>query len=167
MMPRALLALALLAGCAAPGGPAVTPAGPVAAAANMPDRASLRRIGYRNCNGYAMELFAPARVTTASVAGQALYLRAYPYRGGGAIQTQLPGAATRVQQQAGSGWRDLPVVAAGSASAGGSVASVPLAQQFGQVAVQPGRYRLWLGSFSASRGGAVCSINPVWQFDIG
>ncbi|TRW98238.1 hypothetical protein FNJ84_05515 [Paracoccus sp. M683] len=170
MTPRAsLMALALLAGCAAPVvvQQAAPVTGPMVSAAAMPDRASLRRIGYRNCDGYAMELLAPRQVSVASVAGQALYLRAYPYRAGGAIQTRLPGVAARIQQQTGSGWRDLPVVAAGSGSTGGATASVSLAGQLGQVAPQPGHYRLWLGQFSASRGGATCSMSPVWQFDIG
>lgn len=172
-MKAALLALILLAGCAATGtAPAVAPgAQPVGAASAAADfaaaRPGLRRIGYRNCDGYAVELFAPARVGRATIEGQSLFLRAYAYRAGGAIRTRLPGAAARVQQRSGSGWRDLPLTVSGSGSIGGAFTSVPLVAQLGQGAsLPPGRYRLWLGQFSASRDGASCAISPVWQFDI-
>jgi hypothetical protein len=103
------------------------------------------------------------------VAQQSLFLNAYAYRGGGAIRLNLPGAAARLQQQTGSGWQEVPMVAAASgASVSGTVAAVPLSQQLGATAaLNPGHYRAWLGQFSASRaGGAACAITPVWQFDL-
>lgn len=179
----AALLLALLAGCgAAPqgGAPVASAAAPgdgaaqaQAASALSAQRAGLRRIGYRNCDGYAIELFAPARITAASASQQALFLRAYAYRAGGAIRLDLPGAAPRLQQQTGSGWQDLPRPAAlgGGAVTGGSsgaVASASLPRQLGVTdPLNPGHYRAWLGRFSASRaGGAACAMTPVWQFDI-
>ena len=176
----AALSLALLAGCAAvPQGGAPTNAVPgadtgQAQAALTSQRAGLRRIGYRNCDGYAIELFAPARITAASAPGQSLFLRAYAYRAGGPIRLNLPGAATRLQRQTAAGWQDLPRQSAlgGSAvtgSSSGAVASASLPLQLGFVEpMNPGHYRAWLGQFSASRagGGRACAMTPVWQFDI-
>ncbi|HRM73852.1 MAG TPA: hypothetical protein PLI13_03965 [Paracoccus sp. (in: a-proteobacteria)] len=171
----ALAAILLIAGCAAPTGqgpgattaPASASASPSAAdfAAARP---GLRRIGYRNCDGFAMELFAPARMTMASVPGQALFLRAYAYRGAGEIRTQLQSHPARLERQAGGQWQDLPVTAAAPGPvSGGNLAQVPLLQQLGQAGpLPPGHYRLWLGTFMASRGAATCSMAPVWQFDL-
>lgn len=175
----AALVLALLAGCAAvPQGGAPMPAAASpdtgqAQAALSAQRAGLRRIGYRNCDGYAIELFAPARIPAASAPQQSLFLRAYAYRAGGPIRLDVPGAAARLQRQTGSGWQDLPRPAAqgGSSVPGspaGAVASASLAGQLGFVEpLIPGHYRVWLGRFSASRaGGSACAMTPVWQFDI-
>ena len=171
----------MLAGCAAAPGAVVAPVATLPAAAGQgqaqsayaAQRAGLRRIGYRNCDGYAIELFAPARISASSAPGQSLFLRAYAYRAGGAIRLNLPGAAPRLQQQAATGWRDLPrpSALAGSSvsgSASGAIASASLPQQLGITApMTPGHYRAWLGQFSATRaGGASCAITPVWQFDI-
>lgn len=179
MSLRAGLAALALAGCAAaPGGPVAPVAGlsadqGQAQAAYAAARPGLRRIGYRNCDGYAIELFAPARVTAASAPQQSLFLRAYAYRAGGAIRLSLPGAAPRLQQQAGTGWRDLPrpSALAGSGvtgSATGALAPAALPSQLGFVEpMTPGHYRAWLGQFSASRaGGSACAMAPVWQFDM-
>ncbi|AUH63691.1 hypothetical protein [Paracoccus zhejiangensis] len=178
---RATFAALLLAGCAAAPGATVAPVGnvPIAAgqgqaqASYASQRAGLRRIGYRNCDGYAIELFAPARISAASASGQSLFLRAYAYRGGGPIRLSLPGAASRLQQQTASGWQELPrqSALAGSSVTGstsGAIASASLPQQLGFVEpMNPGHYRAWLGQFSATRaGGASCAITPVWQFDI-
>ena len=176
----ACLALAFLSGCGAAvtqmpaisaTSQAVTAQGSAAASAAdfRASRPGLRRIGYRNCDGYAIELFAPARLSAARANQQSLFLNAYAYRGGGAVRLTLPGAATRLQRQTAGGWQDLPLAAAtGGGSVGGPLAAVTLAQQLGQSApLQPGRYRAWLGQFSASRaGGATCAIAPLWQFDL-
>lgn len=187
MSLRAAFAVLLLAGCAGaatqgPGGPAMTGSATTPAASAVANsaagpfnatRSQLRRIGYRNCNGYAMELFAPARITSASLAQQSLFLNAYAYRAGGAIRLNLPGAASRLQAQTAGGWQDLPRAATlsgssltGSASA--AVASAALPAQLGVTApLNPGHYRAWLGQFSASRaGGAACAMTPVWHFDL-
>lgn len=175
----ALAAILLIAGCAAPTGqgPGATTASapasaPASVSATVADfaaaRPGLRRIGYRNCDGFAMELFAPARMTMASVPGQALFLRAYAYRGAGEIRTQLQSHPARLERQAGGQWQDLPVTAAAPGPvSGGNLAQVPLLQQLGQAGpLPPGHYRLWLGTFMASRGAATCSMAPVWQFDL-
>lgn len=141
-------------------------------------RSVLRRIGYRNCNGFDIQLFAPQRLT-ADMAGQALYLRAKAYRatGGGAVTLTLPGNAARLQRQSGTGWQNLPMNAAAGASrstasagqlAAGSVATVSVSRAVGQSGpLAAGRYRLWLGAFTASQvGGSACSMSPVWQFSV-
>lgn len=172
-----ILALALLSGCAAavvqaPPAPVspVTTQAPTASAADFNTaRPGLRRIGYRNCDGYAIELFAPARPSAANTGQQALYLNASAYRGGGAIRLTLPGVATRLQRQTGGGWQDLPMVAgSGAGTVGGPLAAVSLSGQLGQsIPLPAGHYRAWLGQFSASRaGGSACAITPVWQFDL-
>ncbi|AUH32266.1 hypothetical protein [Paracoccus tegillarcae] len=186
-----LMAVALLAGCAATGGqaPSASMSQPPASTSPVPDmasaqaqfgaqRAGLRRIGYRNCNGFDIQLYAPQRVT-ASGAGQALFLQARSYRAtGGNVTLNVPGTASRLQRQTGAGWQDLPMraSAAGRSSgvsaaqlATGAVMSVPLVPALGQAGALPaGHYRLWLGPFSAQQaGGGACTMSPVWQFDIG
>lgn len=192
-MRAAILGLVVLAGCAAPGGqgqaPVVAMSQPPAATSPVPDmagaqaqfaaqRAGLRRIGYRNCNGFDLQLYAPQQVTPTG-AGQSLFLRAQAYRaiGGGQFTLTVPGTAPRLQRQTSAGWQDLPMNASAASRslavpaaqlATGAVVSLPLAPALGQRApLTPGRYRLWLGQFAAQQsGGSACAMQPVWLFDI-
>lgn len=190
-MKFAGLSLLLLAGCAATGGQAPVAVGtqPPARTSPVPDqgvaqaqfqaqRSTLRRIGYRNCDGFDIQLYAPRQVQ-GNGAGQALFMQARAYRaiGGGAVTLGIPGTAPRLQRQTASGWQDLPMTASAAARsetasaaqlAAGSVVMAPLSPTLGQVApLAPGNYRLWLGPFSARQaGGSACSMSPVWQFSV-
>lgn len=175
----ALLTLMLLAGCAAempqqplPGSGTVTSTG-AAAAGLAAERRSLTHIGLRDCDGYRLDIYAPARLTAASQSQGNIYLRASAYRAGGGIRVALPAGAARLQRQTGAGWQDLPLQAAGGAasaslSASGGVAATGIAQQLGQSSPLPaGQYRLWSGRFSGQRAGAAsCSLSPLWQFTV-
>lgn len=173
MKSRAAALVLVLAGCAAP---AVTPPvslpvaqpAPVVAAAGpsaLPTGVGLRRIGYRNCNGFDMQLFAPMRPGARE---DALLLRVVAYRGVGPARVTLSGGPVRLQRASDAGWQTVALPPQRGAGAqpllSGGATAVPLRQLLGQWPLAPGRYRLWLAPLSAGPG---CSMAPVWIFEQG
>ncbi len=186
MSARAALLALLLAGCAAPqAGVAPRPDMPSAGltssrAAFAAARPGLRRIGDRNCDGFAMELFAPARMTRATLADAALWLglRAYQPSGGGySLNAASAIAGARLDRQADGRWQPVAAGAAAPASdiaissadaAASAVFRLPLSDLPGlNAGLAPGHYRLWFGAFTARDGaGRTCRMNPMWRFDL-
>ena len=150
------------------------------------ERPGLRRVGYRNCDGYAMELLVPRQVAR-DPRGQAIWWHITPYLPGrhGSYRLAVPEdsgmAGWRLQRHAGTGWQDLPRPAAHRGDAPRQAvlspaeigASLPvrldLAEAIGLAPgpLSPGRYRLQAGEFTvATASGGRCSMRPFWDFDI-
>lgn len=192
-MKKLIAALILsLAGCAAPVGVVNVPPVPTAAperpaeaqgaarAAFAAARPGLRRIGYRNCSGFSMELFAPARVSRAGLEAQSFWwvLRSYAPGRHGNLRLTTPDTG-RLEARSGQGWQDMPRVRFARVDArsvpvgdltGGAVIRLPMAELLGlspDAAPAPGSYRFWSDRFYAQGDlGPVCTMSPMWRFDL-
>ena len=191
MSARALLMALLLAGCATQA-PVPPPAGDVAGirgpeAQFRAERPTLRRVGYRNCNGYSMELLVPRHVAR-DPRGQGIWWQITPYLPGraGSYQISLPEnfdmPGWRTQRRSGNGWltlerpaaadrRDAPRrVVFSAADLGPSLPiRLDLAAAIGVPAEQlsPGSYRVQAADFIVeTASGGRCAMRPFWVFDI-
>lgn len=192
MSARAVTLTLLLAGCAGqvPGPAPVTGDGsglPASDAQFQAERPTLRRVGYRNCDGYAMELLVPRQVAR-DPRGQGIWWQITPYSPAraGSYQIMVPEdfdmAGWRTQRRAGDGWQELerPTAAQRRDSPRRAVvsgaelgASLPirlgLADAIGVPADQltPGSYRVQAPDFVVeTASGGRCSMRPFWVFDI-
>ncbi|WP_374634627.1 hypothetical protein [Paracoccus sp. (in: a-proteobacteria)] len=151
------------------------------------ERPTLRRVGYRNCDGYSMELLVPRQVAR-DPRGQGIWWQITPYPPARASSYQItvpedfdmPG--WRSQRRAGNGWQDLVRVPAAHrrdtprhavVSAADLYPSLPirlgLADAIGVPADQltPGSYRVQASDFVVeTASGGRCSMRPFWVFDI-
>ena len=190
MSARAALLILMLAGCATQAPmPSVTGgADPRASDAQFrAERPALRRVGYRNCDGYSMELLVPRQVAR-DPRGQGIWWQITPYQPGRASSYSvtvpedfdMPG--WRTERRAGNGWqvlerpaaahlRDQPRRAVFSAASLGP--SLPirlgLAEAIGVPADQlsPGSYRVQASDFIVeTASGGRCAMRPFWVFDV-
>ncbi len=131
-------------------------------------RHDLRRIGYRNCNGYEIHLFAPRQVSSIDE-GPSLFMTARAYRGG-AVTLNLPVDAQRLQRRVSGRWQDVPLpTRTGDQITGQDVVMLSLSRILGggSGALSAGQYRLWFSQLSAEQAaGGYCAISPVWLFQI-
>lgn len=185
------LILFLLAGCGAQ--VAVTP--PLTGGTDLraPDaqfhaeRPGLRRVGYRNCDGYSMELLVPRQVAR-DPRGQGIWWRITPYLPGrnAGYQITVPDNASmpgwRTERRGGNGWQAMPrPTAAGTGvaprrqvlTAAGIGASLPVRLDLAAVIglppdqLTPGSYRVQAPDFTVETpAGGRCAMRPFWVFDI-
>ena len=189
---RAWLLVALLAGCATQTQVAVpgsTGGGATQATAAQfrAERPALRRVGYRNCDGYAIELLVPRQIAS-DPRGQGIWWHVTPYLAGrhSAYRITVPddfdAPGWRTERRAGDGWqmlarasaaqgRDTPRQAVFSAADIG--ASLPIRQQLSDAIgvpadqLLPGSYRVQASDFTVeTAAGGRCSMRPFWVFDL-
>lgn len=191
MIARAGLLVLMLAGCAAQ--VPMAPPGPEAAAMRNSDaqfraeRPMLRRVGYRNCDGYSMELLVPRQVAR-DPRGQNIWWQITPYLPGRnssyliSVPDDFDMPGWRTQRRAGNGWqalerssaahlRDTPRRITFSAADLGSSLPIPqgLSDAIGVAADQltPGSYRVQASDFIVETpSGGRCSMRPFWVFDV-
>lgn len=192
-MNRVIAAFVLaLSGCSAQVSGVTAPPVPATAPARAPEamaparaafaaaRPGLRRIGYRNCSGFSMELFAPARVSRSGLEVQSFWwvLRSYQPARHGAVRLTTPDTG-RLEQRAGQGWQQMPRDRFASVDAvdvpvgdmlAGAVIRLPMASVMGLAqgsTPEPGSYRFWSERLYAQGDlGPVCNMSPMWQFDL-
>ena len=191
MSARTLLMAVLLAGCTAQA-PVSPPAGDAAGiraqqAQFRAERPTLRRVGYRNCDGYSMELLVPRQVAR-DPRGQGIWwqITPYPPRRAGSYQVSLPEnydmPGWRTQRRSGNGWQTLERQPAADRrgaprravfSAADLGPSLPvrldLAAAIGAPGgpLSPGSYRVQAADFIVETdSGGRCAMRPFWVFDI-
>ncbi|RCW86633.1 hypothetical protein [Paracoccus lutimaris] len=188
MSARAVLLLLMLAGCAAQ-----TPVPPpVSGAANgaMPrasdaqfraERPGLRRVGYRNCDGYSMQLLVPSHVAR-DPRMQNVWWEISPYLPGrhASYRILVPeaGAGWRIERRVGNGWQAMAPAGRGASTeravtAGEMSGSLPVPLDLASVIglpgaeLLPGSYRVQSPPLSVQTlDGKTCSMRPFWVFEI-
>lgn len=195
---RALALLMLIAGCAAPAGlrnPGSTQtADPAGAGITGPDadlraeRPGLRRIGYRNCDGFSMQMLVPQDPGAGDPRAQRVWWEINVYQPGrhASYRIRLPedfdGPAWRSERRVGGTWQALARAQAAhlrrdpvwvSLPSDRVGASLPIPRSVSDVtglgadALVPGTYRIQTAPFTVIvPGGQSCSMQPFWVFDI-
>lgn len=193
MRVRALMLGLLLAGCVAqPPDPSPATGGGGGGSRALDaqfraERPGLRRVGYRNCDGYSMELLVPRQVARDPRA-QGIWWQITPYLPGraGSYRVTVPEdfdmPGWRIQRRTENGWqllerataahrRDTPRRAEFSAAelAPSLPIRLALSDAIGLPAdrLTPGSYRIQAPDFTVeTASGGRCAMRPFWVFDI-
>lgn len=195
---RALALPLLIAGCAAPAGlrdpGSAQTAQPARAEITGPDadfraeRPGLRRIGYRNCDGFSMQMLVPPDPGAGDPRAQRVWWEIKVYQPGrhASYRIRLPedfdSPAWRSERRVGGTWQALPRPQAAhprrdpvwvSLASDRVGASLPISHSVSDVTglgadtLRPGTYRIQTAPFTVIvPGGQSCSMQPFWVFDI-
>lgn len=198
MSLRALALLMLMAGCAAPAGMREPGTGQTTGATKTEnagfdadfraERAGLRRIGYRNCDGFSMQMLVPRNIGTLDPRDQRVWWEINVYQRGrhASYRIRLPedfdSPEWRTERRTGNGWQAMRRPQAAhprldpvwvSLPPGLPGASFPISRSVTEVtglgpdALLPGTYRVQTAPFTiVVPDGQSCSMRPFWVFDI-
>lgn len=189
MRVRWLILTALVAGCAAPAAQRPAPAVDAASTSQLAaERPGLRRVGYRNCEGFAMQMLVPQDVGQTDPRHQNVWWEITPYQPDrhASYRIRVPEdfdtPEWRTERRAGTGWQMLERPQAAhprlealwttlpAAQVGTSFAiarSVTDVTALGPEMLVPGTYRVQTAAFTVQvPNGQSCSMRPFWVFDI-